>query len=114
MLGLPLFRELAIELALGSNRQAIEEAGISAISIATPGGCGALSASASNFVDVGDRILLRARHWGPYKTIIEERGCKIATWPFLPETPEAGLEHLERAGLATELTNLATSTDLAQ
>ncbi len=107
--GLPLFRDLAIELALGSNRQAIEEAGISAISIATPGGCGALSASVSNFVDVGDRILLRARHWGPYKTIIEERGCKIATWPFLPETPEAGLEHLERAGLATELTSLAQS-----
>ncbi len=107
--GLPLFRDLAIELALGPNRQAIEEAGISAISIATPGGCGALSASASNFVDVGDSILLRARHWEPYRTIIVERGCEIATWPLLPETPEAGLEHLDRAGLAAELTRLAQS-----
>jgi len=107
--GLPPFRDLAIELALGPNRQAIEEAGIFAASIATPGGCGALSASASNFVDTGDKILLRSRHWGPYKTIIEEHGCKIATWPLLPETPEAGLEHLERAGLAAGIATLAQS-----
>ena len=105
--GLPLFRDLAIELALGSNRQAIENSGLSSLSIATPGGCGALSSAAANFVDVGDSILLRSSHWGPYKTIIHERGCEITTWPLLPETPEAGLEHLDRGGLAAALTSLA-------
>ena len=104
--GLPSFRELAIELALGSNRSTIEQAGLSIISIATPGGCGALSATAANFIDGGDKVLLRSRHWGPYKTIIEERDCKIATWPLLPETPEAGLNHLDRGGFANALTEL--------
>ena len=104
--GIPLFRELAVELALGSNRKPVEESGLHITSIATPGGCGALSASAANFIDQGDKVLLRSRHWGPYKTIIEERDCGIATWPLLPEIPETGLDHLDRAGFANSLTSL--------
>ena len=54
--GVPAFRELAVDLALGQYRSRIPAA---VSSIATPGGCGALYASACNFADPGDKVLLR-------------------------------------------------------
>jgi aspartate/tyrosine/aromatic aminotransferase len=77
--GMPAFRELAIELALGQYRSHIP-AVVSAI--ATPGGCGALYASACNFADPGDKVLLRDKHWGPYKTILSENGLNIHSYPL--------------------------------
>lgn len=105
--GLPPFRELAIDLALGDMRKSLEKLGVSATSIATPGGCGALSASVSNFIDRGDNLLLRSRHWGPYHTIINEQKCGFETWPLIPDSPEAGLENYDRHGFTSSLADLA-------
>ena len=77
--GVPAFRELAIELALGPNRSKIAAM---ASSIATPGGCGALFASACNFADSGDKVLLRDKHWGPYKTILTENELGFRPYPL--------------------------------
>jgi aromatic-amino-acid transaminase len=104
--GLPPFRELAIEMALGDQRVPLEKLGLSAISIATPGGCGALSVSATNFIDRGDNLLLRNRHWSPYQTIIHEQNCGIETWPLIPESPVNGLENYDGHGFTSALTGL--------
>ena len=75
--GIPSFRELAIDLALGQHRNEIQ-AGI--MSMTTPGGCGALYASAKNFADPGSKVLLRDLHWGPYQTILAENGLSSYTY----------------------------------
>lgn len=107
--GLPVFRDLAIDLALGGARSELDEMGISMTGIATPGGCGALAASAANFIERGDDLLLRSRHWGPYKTIIHEQNCGFETWPLLPAIPEECMENFDRPGFASKLSKLAAS-----
>jgi aspartate/tyrosine/aromatic aminotransferase len=77
--GVPEFRELAIDLALGEYRKEIPA---SSLSIATPGGCGALYAAANNFADPGTKVLLRDLHWGPYQTILAENQLTSTSYPL--------------------------------
>jgi len=77
--GIPAFRELAIDLALGPFR---DEINTEVMSMATPGGCGALYASARNFADPGSKVLLRDLHWGPYQTILAENSLNSHTYPL--------------------------------
>ena len=77
--GVPSFRELAIDLALGQHRNEVH---VEMMSMTTPGGCGALYASAKNFADPGSKVLLRDLHWGPYQTILAENGLSSHTYPL--------------------------------
>ena len=67
--GLPHFRTMVQELALGDGLSVIQHHGIHTDSIITPGGTGALYMSARNLLEPGDALLLRELHWGPYNTI---------------------------------------------
>ena len=82
--GLPSFLDLSISLALGEHRSALEEMGFAFTSTATPGGSGALFLAASNLCERGEAILLRDRHWGPYKGFLQNNGIDFVTWPLLP------------------------------
>ncbi|MBT6971768.1 MAG: pyridoxal phosphate-dependent aminotransferase [Euryarchaeota archaeon] len=77
--GINEFRELAIDLALGEYRKDIPA---STLSIATPGGCGALYAAANNFADPGSKVLLRDLHWAPYQTILAENQLTSTSYPL--------------------------------
>ena len=49
----------------------LENLGFHFSSTASPGGSGALYLSANNFLDKGQSVLLRDRHWGPYKGFLQ-------------------------------------------
>ena len=82
--GLPSFLDLSKTLALGDSRQALEESGFHLSSTATPGGSGALYLAANNLAERGQTVLLRDRHWGPYKGFLTGCGLDWITWPLLP------------------------------
>ena len=82
--GLPSFLDLSKTLALGDSRQALEESGFYLSSTATPGGSGALYLAANNLAERGQTVLLRDRHWGPYKGFLTGCGLDWITWPLLP------------------------------
>ena len=88
--GLPSFLDMSKTLALGDARQPLEEIGLHFASTATPGGSGALYLAANNLAERGQTVLLRDRHWGPYKGFLT--GCDLdwITWPLLPtdDNPE--------------------------
>ena len=80
--GLPHFRALVQELALGDGLAEIQSQGIHTEAIITPGGTGSLYMSARNLLEPGEALLLRDYHWGPYNTIANECGVTTATWPL--------------------------------
>lgn len=82
--GLPAFLDLSKSLAFGDARDELENLGFHFSSTASPGGSGALYLSANNFLEKGQSILLRDRHWGPYKGFVENNSLKFETWPLLP------------------------------
>lgn len=82
--GLPAFLDLTKSLAFGDARDELENLGFHFSSTASPGGSGALYLSANNFLDKGQSVLLRDRHWGPYKGFLENNSLSYDTWPLLP------------------------------
>ena len=82
--GLPAFLDLSKTLAFGDAREELENLGFHFASTASPGGSGALYLSANNFLDKGQSLLLRDRHWGPYKGFIQNNSLNYETWPLLP------------------------------
>ncbi|MGB0602918.1 MAG: pyridoxal phosphate-dependent aminotransferase [Candidatus Poseidoniaceae archaeon] len=82
--GLPAFLDLSKSLAFGDARDELENLGFHFSSTASPGGSGALYLSANNFLDKGQSILLRDRHWGPYKGFLQNNSLEYETWPLLP------------------------------
>lgn len=82
--GLPAFLDLSKSLAFGDAREELENLGFHFSSTASPGGSGALYLSANNFLDKGQSILLRDRHWGPYKGFLQNNSLEYETWPLLP------------------------------
>ena len=81
--GLPHFRTMVQELALGDPLSVMQHHGIHSEAIITPGGTGALYLSARNLLAPGSALLLRDRHWGPYGTVAKECGLHLATWPLI-------------------------------
>lgn len=108
--GLPAFLDLAVTLALGESRSELEAMGITTTATATPGGSGALFLAASNFANRGDKVLLRDRHWGPYKGFINGCGLDYATYPLLPAT-DSELPYVDIEGFKTELEKLCQCQD---
>lgn len=92
--GLPHFRSMVQELALGDGLSIIQHHGIHTEAIITPGGTGALYMSARNLLAPGTALLLRDRHWGPYQTIAKECGIHTATWPLTGEGRQFDAEAL--------------------
>ena len=102
--GLPAFRELAIDLAVGHHRNELSH--LHPRAFATPGGCGALYLSAANLAAPGDAVLLRECHWGPYRTILRENGLHAATWPLIgPAAPDG--RFVDSESLFSSLSSLA-------
>jgi len=73
------------DLALGERRNELEAMGISMTATASAGGSGALYLAATNFANRGDHVLLRDRHWGPYKGFFSGCDLKARTYPLLPK-----------------------------
>ena len=109
--GLPAFLDLAKTLAMGEHRDALEELGISMTATASPGGSGALYLAAANFANRGDKVLLRDRHWGPYKGFITGCGLDFATFPLLPSSTESQHPFVDIESFKTELAQLCSSQD---
>ncbi|MDP6325885.1 MAG: pyridoxal phosphate-dependent aminotransferase, partial [Candidatus Thalassarchaeaceae archaeon] len=97
--GLPEFKKLAAELAIGPRLASLRDIGLHSNAVATPGGTGALYLSARCMLAVGDSILLRSRRWSPYDTLATECGLPITEWPILPtgdsDHPKVDLNALE-------------------
>lgn len=97
--GLPQFKKLAAELAIGPRLASLRDIGLHSNAVATPGGTGALYLSARCMLAVGDSILLRSRRWSPYDTLATECGLPITEWPILPtgdsDHPKVDLNALE-------------------
>jgi len=89
--GLPAFLDLSKTLALGECRGPLEEAGFHFASTATPGGSGALYLAANNLLERGQTVMLRDRHWGPYKGFLVNNGLSFRTWPLL--SSQTNTEH---------------------
>jgi len=108
--GLPAFLDLAKTLALGERRSDLEAMGISATATASAGGSGALYLAATNFANRGDHVLLRDRHWGPYKGFLSGCDLKTLTYPLLP-TYDSPHPYLDLQGFKKQLSVLCTSQD---
>ncbi|MCG3135214.1 MAG: Aromatic-amino-acid aminotransferase [Planctomycetes bacterium] len=75
-------------------------------SCATPGGTGALRHAIACFLEPGQALLCTSFYWGPYATLAEETGRKLATFRmFSDDTATA----LDAADLDRALGDLATS-----
>ncbi len=108
--GLPEFNSLASELAIGPRLASLRDLGLHTSAVATPGGTGALYLSARTMLAVGDTILLRSLHWGPYDTLASECGLQVRHWPILPEG-EAPHPKVDLQTLEIELDAIASSQD---
>ena len=109
--GLPAFLDLAKTLALGEHREPLDELGISMTATATPGGSGALYLAAANFANRGEKVLLRDRHWGPFKGFLSGCDLGIETYPLLPSTPSKLNPFVDIKGFRNKLTSLCSSQD---
>ena len=78
--GLPVFREAVIRDLFGDGPLAAQ-----AVSVAAPGGTGAVYASVVNFLEPGQKLLLPEYYWGPYRVICDHAGRELDTFPMFRE-----------------------------
>ncbi|MDA9165941.1 aminotransferase class I/II-fold pyridoxal phosphate-dependent enzyme [Candidatus Poseidoniaceae archaeon] len=109
--GLPAFLDLAKTLALGEHRDALDACGISMTATATPGGSGALFLAAANFANRGDKVLLRDRHWGPYKGFLS--GCDLGSevYALLPKIDDSPYPFVDIEDFKAKLASLCSTQD---
>ena len=109
--GLPAFLDLSKSLAFGDARDELENLGFHFSSTASPGGSGALYLSANNFLDKGQSILLRDRHWGPYKGFLQNNSLEYETWPLLPPNGSDSHPFFAREEFEVKLAELCSKQD---
>ncbi len=109
--GLPAFLDLSKTLALGEARAKFESLGFHMASTASPGGSGALYLAANNLSEPGQKVLLRDRHWGPYKGFLENNGLDYITWPLLPQTATDEHPYFDRENFENSLATLCSEQD---
>ena len=109
--GLPAFLDLSKSLAFGDARDELENLGFHFSSTASPGGSGALYLSANNFLDKGQSILLRDRHWGPYKGFLQNNSLDYETWPLLPQNGNDSHPFFAREEFEVKLAELCSKQD---
>lgn len=85
--GTPEFQSAAIRAAFGKYTPAgyVE-------AVATPGGTGAIRNTISNYSRPGDKVLTSDWHWAPYRTIAEEIGRSIDTFPLFTQDRKFDLD----------------------
>lgn len=85
--GTPEFQSAAIRAAFGKYTPAgyVE-------AVATPGGTGAIRNTISNYSRPGDKVLTSDWHWAPYRTIAEEIGRSIDTFPLFTQDGKFDLD----------------------
>jgi aromatic-amino-acid transaminase len=109
--GLPSFLDLSKTLAFGETRTCFEELGFSFAATATPGGSGALYLAANNFLERGQSVLLRDRHWGPYNGFLQNNGIDFVTWPLLPPNGHDIHPYFAEAEFETKLEEICSVQD---
>lgn len=109
--GLPAFLDLSKSLALGEFREPLEELGMNMTATASPGGSGALFLAATNFANRGDKVLLRDRHWGPYKGFLSGCDLGFTSYPLLPQQPNSEHPFIDIDGFNTQLEELCSKQD---
>jgi len=109
--GLPAFLDLSKTLAFGDAREELEELGFNFTATASPGGSGALYLSANNFLEKGQSVLLRDRHWGPYKGFIQNNSLNFETWPLLPPNGNESHPYFARKEFESKLEELCSKQD---
>ena len=109
--GLPAFLDLSKSLAFGDARDELENLGFHFSSTASPGGSGALYLSANNFLDKGQSILLRDRHWGPYKGFLQNNSLEYETWPLLPPNGSDSHPFFAREEFEVKVAELCSKQD---
>lgn len=67
------------------------------VAAATPGGSGALVLAIQNFVEPGQSILVPNLFWGPYRTMAEQSGRKLATFRLFDEDGDFDLSAFDEA-----------------
>ena len=72
------FRAAVIEDLLGAHGVADQ-----AVSVATPGGSGALRMAMDDFLEPGQALLTSSYYWGPYRTLADESGRRVETFNML-------------------------------
>ena len=109
--GLPAFLDLSKTLAFGDARDKLENLGFHFSSTASPGGSGALYLSANNFLEKGQSILLRDRHWGPYKGFLKNNSLAFETWPLLPPNGNELHPYFAKVEFVEKLESLCSKQD---
>lgn len=109
--GLPEFKKLAAELAVGPRLASLHDIGLHSHAVATPGGTGALYLSARTMLAVGETVLFRSRRWSPYDTLAAECGLPIKEWPILNTSGEGGHSKVDLSALTGSLEELAAKQD---
>ena len=104
--GLPDFLDLSKSLALGDTRDKFEKLGFNFGATASPGGSGALYLAANNFLESGENVLLRNRHWKPYGGFLANNGLGSVTWPLLPDGENSELEFFAQKEFSESLEQL--------
>lgn len=107
--GLPDFLDLAKSLALGDARENFSELGFSVGATASPGGSGALYLAANNFLEPGQNVLLRDRHWKPYSGFLTNNGLGFVTWPLLPKNKSENLKYFAKEEFEEQLEKLCSN-----
>lgn len=106
--GVPAYRQAVIEDLFGDGTLADQ-----AVSVATPGGTGAVHAGVVNFLAPGQKLLVPEFYWGPYRPICHHTGRDLdpfqmfgANGSFDVEGMAAGLErHIDTQGRAMVVLN---------
>jgi len=80
------FRQAVIDDLLGD----VPELRSSAVSVATPGGSGALRHAIANFLEPGQAALTTDWHWAPYKTLCDEADRRLETYAMFRPLAEGG------------------------
>jgi aromatic-amino-acid transaminase len=90
--GRPEYRKAVIDDLLGEHGLADQ-----AVSVATPGGSGALRMAMDDFLEPGQAVLTSSFFWGPYRTLSDESGHTLKTFNMFTEAGRFDTADLDRA-----------------
>ncbi|MEA4922824.1 MAG: aminotransferase class I/II-fold pyridoxal phosphate-dependent enzyme [Eubacteriaceae bacterium] len=86
--GIPAFKQAVKKAAFGENFSTGRYTEV----CATPGGTGAIRNTISNYSKPGDKVLTSDWFWAPYKTISQEIGRDIDTYPLFSADGKFNIE----------------------
>lgn len=90
--GRPEYRQAVIDDLLGEYGLAAH-----AVSVATPGGSGALRMAMDDFLERGQAVLTSSFFWGPYRTLSDESGRTLETFNMFTDEGRFDTGDLDRA-----------------